>query len=123
MMIAELTAALRKAKLAEITAKTERLRLEELIEKQFTKPDGGEGSHTDEEVKIVWKINRTVDTAAVQAGWDNLTANAQKAFRWKADVDLTQLRALKDLDSAAYAQAAEYITSKPAKPSIELLKE
>ena len=122
-MISELTAALRQAKLAESIAKTERLRLEELIEKQFTKPDGGEGSHTDEEVKITWKINRTVDTAAVQAGWDSLTANAQKAFRWKADVDLTQLRALKDLDSAAYAQAAEFITSKPAKPSIELLKD
>jgi hypothetical protein len=123
MPIAELTIALRQAKLAESIAKTERLRLEELIEKQFTKPDGGEGSHTDEEVKITWKINRTVDTAAVQAGWDSLTANAQKAFRWKADVDLTQLRALKDLDSAAYAQAAEFITSKPAKPSIELLKD
>jgi hypothetical protein len=123
MPIAELTIALRQAKLAESIAKTERLRLEELIEKQFTKPDGGEGSHTDEEVKITWKINRTVDTAAVQAGWDSLTANAQKAFRWKADVDLTQFRALKDLDSAAYAQAAEFITSKPAKPSIELLKD
>jgi hypothetical protein len=122
-MITELTAALRKAKLTEATAKAERLRLEDLIEKQFTKPDGGEGTHTDEEVKITWKINRTVDTTAVQAGWDNLTANAQKAFRWKADVDLTQLRALKDLDSAAYAQAAEFITSKPAKPSIELLKD
>jgi hypothetical protein len=122
-MITELTTALRKAKLAEATAKTERLRLEELIEKQFTKPDGGEGSHTDEEVKITWKINRTVDTAKVQAGWDALNKNAQSAFRWKAEVDLTHLRALKDLDSAAYAQAAEFITSKPAKPSIELLKD
>ena len=122
-MITELTAALRKAKLAEATAKAERLRLEELIESQFTKPDGGEGTHTDEEVKITWKINRTVDTAKVQTAWDSLGKNAQSAFRWKAEVDLTHLRALKDLDSAAYAQAAEYITSKPAKPSIELLKD
>ena len=122
-MISELTAQLRQAKLAEATAKAERLRLEDLIEKQFTKPDGGEGSHTDEEVKITWKINRTVDTAKVQANWDSLGKNAQTAFRWKAEVDLTHLRALKDLDSAAYAQAAEYITSKPAKPTIELLKD
>lgn len=119
-MITELTAALRKAKLAEATAKAERLRLEELIEKQFTKPDGGEGTHTDEEVKITWKINRTVDTAKVQDNWGMLSNNAQSAFRWKAEVDLTHLRSLKDLDSAAYAQAAEYITSKPAKPTIEL---
>ena len=119
-MITELTAALRKAKLDEAIAKTERLRLEELIEKQFTKPDGGEGSHTDEEVKITWKINRTVDTAKVQVSWDSMNTNAQKAFRWKAEVDLTQLRALADLDPGAYAQAAAYITSKPAKPTIEL---
>jgi hypothetical protein len=122
-MIAELTKALRQVKLAETAAKAERLRLEDLIEKQFTKPDGGEGTHTDEEVKITWKINRTVDTAKVQVGWDALSKNAQSAFRWKAEVDLTHLRALKDLDSAAYAQAAEYITSKPAKPTIELLKD
>jgi hypothetical protein len=122
-MIAELTAALRKAKFAEATAKAERLRLEELIEKQFTKPDGGEGTHTDEEVKITWKINRTVDTAKVETAWDTLKPNAKNAFRWKAEVDLTHLRALKDLDSAAYAQAAEFITSKPAKPSIEILKD
>jgi hypothetical protein len=122
-MIAELTAALRKAKFAEATAKAERLRLEELIEKQFTKPDGGEGTHTDEEVKITWKINRTVDTAKVQAAWANMNKSAQSAFRWKAEVDLAHLRAIKDLDSAAYAQAAEFITSKPAKPSIEILKD
>ena len=122
-MISELTAQLRQAKMAEATAKAERLRLEELIEKQFTKPDGGEGTHTDEEVKVVWKINRTVDTPKVQAAWDSLSKNAQSAFRWKAEVDLTHLRALKDLDSAAYAQAAEYITSKPAKPSIEIIKD
>jgi hypothetical protein len=122
-MIAELTAALRKAKFAEATAKAERLRLEELIEKQFTKPDGGEGTHTDEEVKITWKINRTVDTAKVETAWDTLKPNAKNAFRWKAEVDLAHLRALKDLDSAAYAQAAEFITSKPAKPSIEILKD
>jgi hypothetical protein len=122
-MITELTAQLRQAKLAEATAKNERLRLEELIEKQFTKPDNGEGTHTDEEIKIVWKINRTVDTAKVEAAWDTLKPNAKSAFRWKAEVDLTHLRALKDLDSAAYAQAAEYITSKPAKPSIEIIKD
>ena len=120
MTITNLVAQLRQAKQAETDAKAERLRLEELIEKQFTKPDGGEGTHTDEEVKITWKINRTVDTAKVQVSWDSMNTNAQKAFRWKAEVDLTQLRALADLDPGAYAQAAAHITSKPAKPTIEL---
>lgn len=120
MQIAQMIAALRAAKDNETVAKNERLRLEGLIEAQFTKPANGEGTHNDEEFKITWKINRTVDTAKVQVSWDSMNTNAQKAFRWKAEVDLTQLRALADLDPGAYAQAAAHITSKPAKPTIEL---
>ena len=115
-----MVSALRAAKDNETVAKNERLRLEGLIEAQFAKPANGEGTHNDEEFKITWKINRTVDTAKVQVSWDSMNTNAQKAFRWKAEVDLTQLRALADLDPGAYAQAAAYITSKPAKPTIEL---
>jgi hypothetical protein len=122
-MISLLTARLRKAKFQEATAKAERLRIEAAIEALFPKPENGEGTHTDEEIRIKWSINRSVDTPAVQAEWEKLSANAKKAFRWKADVDLTHLRALKELDSAAYNEAATYITSKPAKPSIELLKD
>lgn len=122
-MITELIAQLRQAKFDESTAKAERLRLEDLIEKLFTKPNGGEGTHTDEEIRIKWSINRSVDTPAVQAGWEQLTPNAKKAFRWKADVDLAHFRAIKDLDAIAYAQATVFITSKPAKPSIEILKD
>lgn len=120
MQLAQMIAALRAAKDNETVAKNERLRLEGLIEAQFAKPANGEGTHNDEEFKITWKINRTVDTAKVQVSWDSMNTNAQKAFRWKAEVDLTQLRALADLDPGAYAQAAAYITSKPAKPTIEL---
>ena len=120
MQLAQMIAALRAAKDNETLAKNERLRLEGLIEAQFTKPANGEGTHNDEEFKITWKINRTVDTAKVQVSWDSMNTNAQKAFRWKAEVDLTQLRALADLDPGAYAQATAHITSKPAKPTIEL---
>lgn len=119
-MIDQLIAKLRAAKDNELTAKNERIRLEGLIESQFAKPESNEGTHNDEEFKITWKLNRTVDTTKVQDAWDGLSKNAQRAFRWKADVDLTHLRALQDLDATAYAQAAEFITSKPAKPSIEL---
>ena len=119
-MIDKLIAELRAAKDNEASYKAERIRLEGLIEAQFAKPEGGEGTHNDEEFKVVWKLNRTVDTSKVQDAWDNLSKNAQRAFRWKAEVDITHLRALQDLDAIAYAQAAMFITSKPAKPSIEL---
>ena len=120
MQLAQMVSALRAAKDNETVAKNERLRLESLIEAQFAKPANGEGTHNDEEFKISWKLTRSVDTAAVQTAWDAISKNAQKAFRWKAEVDLAHLRALQDLDAAAYAEAADYITTKPAKPSIEL---
>jgi hypothetical protein len=120
MTLTELVAALRAAKSAETAAKNDRLRIEGLITDQFAKPESNEGTHNDEEFKINWKLTRTVDTQAVQNAWEHLGSNSQKAFRWKAEVDLAQLRALQSLDPEAYKQVAEYITTKPAKPSIEL---
>ena len=120
MTISELAAQLRKAKQVETEAKTERLRIEGLIEEQFAKPQSGEGVHKDEEFTITWKLNRTVDTDRLSADFDDLPTNAKNAFRWKAEVNLAFLRSLSEIDPAAYNKVAVFITSKPAKPSIEL---
>ena len=120
MTISELATMLRKAKQAETDAKAERLRIEGLIEEQFAKPESGEGIHKDEEFSITWKLNRTVDTDRLAADYDDLPDNAQRAFRWKAEVNLAFLRSLSEIDPSAYNKAAVFITSKPAKPSIEL---
>ena len=120
MTITELTAALKAAKAAEDKAKTERLEIEGKIVALYAKPATGEGTHNDEEFSITWKLNRTVDTEKLSAGYESLPVNAQRAFRWKAEVELKNLRALAELDPVSYSAAAEYITSKPAKPSIDL---
>ena len=120
MTISELATLLRKAKQAENEAKAERLRIEGLIEEQFAKPKSGEGVHKDEEFTITWKLTRTVDTDRLTDDFDDLPDNAQRAFRWKAEVNLAYLRALSEIEPAAYNKAAVFITSKPAKPSIEL---
>jgi hypothetical protein len=120
MTISELAAQLRMAKQAETEAKAERLRIEGLITDQFAKPESNEGTHNDEEFTITWKLNRTVNTDQLATDYDDLPANAQKAFRWKAEVNLAYLRSLSEIDPAAYNKAAVFITSKPAKPSIEL---
>jgi hypothetical protein len=120
MTISELAAQLRMAKQAETEAKAERLRIECLITEQFAKPESNEGTHNDEEFTITWKLNRTVNTDQLATDYDDLPANAQKAFRWKAEVNLAYLRSLSEIDPAAYNKAAVFITSKPAKPSIEL---
>jgi hypothetical protein len=120
MTISELAAQLRMAKQAETEAKAERLRIEGLITEQFAKPESNEGTHNDEEFTITWKLNRTVNTDQLATDYDDLPANAQKAFRWKAEVNLAYLRSLSEIDPAAYNKAAVFITSKPAKPTIEL---
>jgi hypothetical protein len=120
MTISELVGQLRQAKAAEDQAKQERLRIESLIEAQFAKPESNEGTHKDEEFTITWKLNRTVNTDQLANDYDDLPTNAQKAFRWKAEVNLAYLRSLAEIDPAAYNKAAVFVTSKPAKPSIEL---
>jgi hypothetical protein len=120
MTITELTAALKAAKAAEDKAKAERLEIEGKIVALYAKPATGEGTHNDEEFSITWKLNRTVDSEKLSAGYESLPVNAQRAFRWKAEVELKNLRALAELDPVSYSAAAEYITSKPAKPSIDL---
>ena len=120
MTISELAAQLRKAKQAENEAKAERLRFEGLITDQFAKPESNEGTHNDEEFTITWKLNRTVNTDQLAADYEDLPTNAKNAFRWKAEVNLAYLRTLADIDPAGYNKAAVFITSKPAKPSIEL---
>jgi len=120
MTIIELTAALKAAKAAEDNAKALRLEIEGKIVALYAKPATGEGTHNDEEFSITWKLNRTVDSEKLSAGYESLPVNAQRAFRWKAEVELKNLRALAELDPVSYSAAAEYITSKPAKPSIDL---
>jgi hypothetical protein len=120
MTISELAAQLRMAKQAENEAKAERLRIEGLITEQFAKPESNEGTHNDEEFTITWKLNRTVNTDQLATDYDDLPTNAQKAFRWKAEVNLAYLRSLAEIDPAAYNKAAVFVTSKPAKPTIEL---
>lgn len=119
-MISKLIAELRAAKMAEETAKKTRLDVENKILALYATPDGGEGTHNDEEFSIAWKLTRTVDQEKLSADFELLGANVQKAFRWKPEVDLRQLRNLQELDAPAYAEAAKYFTSKPAKTSVTL---
>lgn len=111
---------LRKAKAAENAAKDARIVIEEEILAHFLPPETGEGTKTEGVLSVAWKVTRKVDTDALQSAWPSMGPNAQKAFRWKADVDLKQLRALSDLDADSYSAAAKFITTTPAKPAITL---
>lgn len=119
--LAVLKTALIKAKAAENAAKEHRLEIEEAILAHFPK-DKQEGSVTNADfgISVAYKLTRTVDTDALQSAWEKLSANSQKAFKWKADLDLKQYRAIQDLDPASFDQLAVFVTTKPAKPSVSI---
>lgn len=114
-----LVAELRAAKLAEDVAKNHRADIESQIVALFPKQDG-EATVKESEFSIAYKTTRTVDTEGLQTAWMSLSTNSQKAFTWKATLDLKQFRAIKELDPTAFGQLAAFVTSKPAKPAITL---
>jgi len=105
----------------EDAAKNDRLNIEAAILAHFP-TDKTEGSVTDADagVTVSYKVTRTVDTEAVQTAWDSLTVNAQKAFKWKADLDLKAFRAVQDMDPQSFTQISAFVTTKPAKPSVSV---
>lgn len=109
------------SKAAEDSAKAIKLEAESAILAHFP-TDKTEGSVTNADfgITVAYKLTRTVDSEGVQNAWNDLSANAQKAFKVKFDIDLKQYRAIQDLDQTAYAELAKFVTSKPAKPSISI---
>ena len=109
------------AKAAEDSAKAMRLDAENAILAHFPS-DKAEGSITDADhgITVSYKLTRAVDSEGVQQIWNDLSANAQKAFKVKFDLDLKQYRAIQDLDPKSFTELAKFVTSKPAKPSISM---
>lgn len=69
---------------------------------------------------VTRKLTRGIDIQALKNDWAQLPPPAQKAFRWKPEVDLKNLRALEFAAPADYDLAAHYITTKPATPSVDI---
>ena len=105
----------------EDNAKAMRLEVETAILTHFP-TDKTEGSITDADngIKVTYKLDRKVNSAAVQAAWNDMSPNAQKAFNVKFDLDTRQFKALSDLDPATFAAIAPFVTTTPAKASIEI---
>lgn len=86
-------------------------------------PTKEEGTVTQEvgsqKLSVAYKINRTV-SATVMQDWANLTEAAQKAFRFKPELDLKSYRALQELAPDAYIEASAYVTAKPASPYLSV---
>lgn len=122
-IVAALAANWQIYKKLEDEARAKRAEVEALICEELR--DGGdEGTTTAKldtvKVTVTRKMNRSVDTAALQAAWTTLPAFAQAAFTWKADISLTLLRKLQNDHPGLYADAARFITTKPARASVKV---
>lgn len=115
-----LIAALRAAKAAEAAAHEERITLEAHLVSLFQAPATGEGTIKQDDFSITFKVTRKVDSDALFAVYGDLSDNAKKAFRFKADVATTQYRALSEFDEATFNKVAAFVTTTPAKPTVTL---
>jgi hypothetical protein len=68
-------------------------------------------------VTVTYKLDRKVDTEALTKAWDKLPLDVQAAFKWKADLSVSEFR---KLDDKAQLNLSQYITTKEASPSITI---
>lgn len=121
MTLTQLIAARIAAKRIEDQAVEDRRALDKQIAELLKDPAKPEGTISQKadgyKVSVTYKIDRKVDSEKLQGAWSKLSAAASAAFKWKADVSVSELRKLEGADAAA---AAVFITSQPASPSIKI---
>lgn len=107
------------AKASEDRAKAERYEIEKAMLCLMPTKEEGTVSHEASGMKVTaaFKLNRKADTLALRQHWAELSKEAQDCFKWSAEVAITEIRRASD---AAQAEAAEFITTSPAKPSIKI---
>lgn len=111
-----------EAKEAEAHAKDRRLQ----VEKQIAELVGvtEEGTTNAEgnlfKVKTVGKLTRSLDDAAIQSDWDKLPDEIKKCVKWKSSLDTKNLRSLEAMRDDLIPVMAQYMTTKPAKPTVSV---
>lgn len=110
------------AKEEERKAIEHRRSLDKLIQSLMPKKD--EGSITentgDYKVTVSYKLTRNVDAEMLGEMWSSMSEQAQKAFKWKAETSITELRKLQEFRPDDYAFVAAAITTKPASASVSV---
>lgn len=125
LTLAQVAASWMQAKEAERQAIEYRRSLDKMMVELLPKKDEGSVTEKDGNYKITasYKLDRKVDSAKLAEIWGDLDEHAQKAFKWKADVAVSELRKVQEFEPDVYAKLAECITTKPASTavSVELL--
>ena len=119
-ILTNLVEAWKAAKAEEQVIIKQRRELEEEILNYLPKKD--EGSVSEEisgnKVTVTYKLTRSVDGKALQADWNNLSEKAQSCFNWKPSLDTKNYRAFQLM--ADHDEVSQFVTTKPAKPSVSV---
>ncbi|CAK0746971.1 conserved hypothetical protein [Gammaproteobacteria bacterium] len=118
-MLKELAKRYQDAKNRETLAIAERRDLAKKLEELISGPDEGTAHAEDGDYKVTVtrKLSRVVDNKRLQSEWRDIPEKAQGAFKWVAELSLSNYR---HLDEESMAVADSYITSKPASSAIEV---
>ena len=111
-----------EAKEAEAHAKERRLQVESQITDLIGVADEGTTNAEGNlfKVKTVGKLTRSLDDAAIQSDWDTLPDEIKKCVKWKSSLDTKNLRSLESMRGDLIPVMAQYMTTKPAKPSVSV---
>ena len=111
-----------EAKEAEAYAKERRLQVESQITDLIGVADEGTTNAEGNlfKVKTVGKLTRSLDDAAIQSDWDTLPDEIKKCVKWKSSLDTKNLRSLEAKRHDLIPVMAQYMTTKPAKPSVSV---
>lgn len=111
-----------EAKEAEGHAKDRRLQVEQLITELVGFAEEGTTNAEGNlfKVKTVGKLTRSLDDKALQLDWDELPNEIKQCVNFKALLNTTKLRALEAMRDDLIPVMAQYMTTKPAKPSVSV---
>lgn len=119
--LSTLIAARIAAKRAEDAAVTERRRIDSSIAELLKDANKKEGSISQKvegyKVTVTYKLDRKVDNEKLVSEWSKLPVDVQAAFKWKADLSVSEFR---KLEGKASLNASQYFTTNEASPSIKI---
>jgi hypothetical protein len=106
-----------QAKEDERKAIEHRRSLDKMIQSILPSKDEGSISQAEGDYKVTvsYKLDRKLDTPALQAAWHTIPERAHSALKWKADLSVSAFRTLSDDDKALIAK---FMTTKPASPTV-----
>lgn len=115
--------ALMRAKQDEEAARDTRIAIESEIVKLVEAKEEGSVTTSGEQFKVAvtFGVNRTVDRAALETIRTSMPPGLFfRAIDYRPAIDTAGLRYLRNNEPEAYAQLAQAITAKPAKPSVRI---